>query len=87
MLFRSGTNSSPEDEYFAFTTGAPPTIQLAPLDWDQRHAFNVNAFVGQKSWGGNVISAEPTKKTCTFCQTEIPIKATRCPHCTSELPT
>lgn len=32
-------------------------------------------------------SAEPTKKTCTFCQTEIPIKATRCPHCTSELPT
>ena len=29
--------------------------------------------------------AEPTTKTCPFCQTEIPIKATRCPHCTSEL--
>jgi len=29
--------------------------------------------------------AEPTTKDCDFCATEIPIKATRCPHCTSEL--
>jgi len=29
--------------------------------------------------------AEPTTKECGFCFTEIPIKATRCPHCTSEL--
>lgn len=29
--------------------------------------------------------AAPTTKTCTYCQTEIPIKATRCPHCTSQL--
>ena len=29
--------------------------------------------------------AEPTTKNCSFCMTEIPIKATRCPHCTSEL--
>jgi large conductance mechanosensitive channel len=28
---------------------------------------------------------EPTTKSCTYCFTEIPIKATRCPHCTSEL--
>lgn len=28
---------------------------------------------------------EPTTKACPFCQTEIPIKATRCPHCTSQL--
>ena len=28
---------------------------------------------------------EPTTKTCPFCQSEISIKATRCPHCTSEL--
>ncbi len=27
----------------------------------------------------------PTTKTCPFCHTEIPIKATRCPHCTSQL--
>ena len=29
--------------------------------------------------------AEPTTKDCTFCFTSIPIKASRCPHCTSEL--
>jgi len=29
--------------------------------------------------------AEPTEKTCPFCQSKISIKATRCPHCTSEL--
>ena len=29
--------------------------------------------------------ADPTTKKCPFCQTEIDIKATRCPHCTSEL--
>ena len=29
--------------------------------------------------------AEPTTKECPFCFTEISIKATRCPNCTSEL--
>ena len=29
--------------------------------------------------------AAPTTKVCPFCQSEIDIKATRCPHCTSEL--
>ncbi len=28
----------------------------------------------------------PTTKTCPFCKSEIPIEATRCAHCTSELP-
>ena len=28
---------------------------------------------------------EPTTKVCPFCCSEIDIKATRCPHCTSEL--
>ena len=27
----------------------------------------------------------PTTKKCPYCQSEIPIAATRCPHCTSEL--
>ncbi len=30
-------------------------------------------------------AAAPTTKACPYCQTEIPIKATRCPHCTSQL--
>ena len=29
--------------------------------------------------------AAPTTKDCPFCVTAIPIKATRCPNCTSEL--
>ncbi len=29
--------------------------------------------------------AEPTTKDCPFCLSKIPIKATRCPFCTSEL--
>ena len=30
-------------------------------------------------------AAEPTTKECPFCMSEIAIKATRCPNCTSEL--
>lgn len=30
-------------------------------------------------------AAEPTTKKCPFCDTEIPIKAQRCPNCTSQL--
>ena len=29
--------------------------------------------------------AEPTTKKCPYCFTDIPIAATRCPHCTSQL--
>jgi large conductance mechanosensitive channel len=29
--------------------------------------------------------AEPTTKECEFCISEIPIQATRCPNCTSQL--
>lgn len=28
---------------------------------------------------------EPTTKECPYCLSTIPIKATRCPHCTSEV--
>jgi len=29
--------------------------------------------------------AEPTTKDCPFCYSAMPLKATRCPHCTSEV--
>ncbi|MDH4198140.1 MAG: MscL family protein, partial [Candidatus Aminicenantes bacterium] len=29
--------------------------------------------------------AEPTTKDCPFCFTAIPVKAVRCPHCTSDV--
>jgi large conductance mechanosensitive channel len=31
------------------------------------------------------VPAVPTTKECPYCLSSIPIKATRCPHCTSEL--
>jgi len=37
---------------------------------------NVNRFRKEEA---------PTKKDCPFCLSSIPIKATRCPSCTSEL--
>jgi len=30
-------------------------------------------------------SAEPATKDCPYCLSSIPLKASRCPHCTSEL--
>ncbi|MDE7283656.1 MAG: large conductance mechanosensitive channel protein MscL [Lachnospiraceae bacterium] len=35
--------------------------------------------------GKEEVKAEPTVKTCPYCRMEIPVKATRCGHCTSEL--
>jgi large conductance mechanosensitive channel len=32
-------------------------------------------------------AADPTSKECPYCISEIPVKATRCPNCTSELGT
>ena len=32
-----------------------------------------------------VAAAMPTTKDCSYCLSAIPIKASRCPHCTSEL--
>jgi large conductance mechanosensitive channel len=28
---------------------------------------------------------EPTTRECPYCLSTVPLKATRCPHCTSEL--
>ncbi|SEO41228.1 large conductance mechanosensitive channel protein MscL [Paenibacillus sp. OV219] len=32
-----------------------------------------------------VVNPEPTDKDCPYCLTKVPIKATRCGHCTSHL--
>ncbi|MGD2152062.1 MAG: large-conductance mechanosensitive channel protein MscL [Gemmatimonadales bacterium] len=41
----------------------------------------VNRFTRKEE----AVAPEPTTKECPYCATEIAIKATRCPNCTSEL--
>ncbi len=36
-------------------------------------------------WGKPAPAAAPTTKECPYCLTQIPLKATRCPACTSEI--
>ena len=43
--------------------------------------FNKITTIGKKPEAPKA----PTTKKCPFCMSEIDIKATRCPHCTSEL--
>ncbi len=40
---------------------------------------------GDKELEEQLKKEEPTTKVCPYCISEINIKATRCPHCTSEL--
>jgi large conductance mechanosensitive channel len=37
------------------------------------------------SWKKPAPAAAPTTKECPYCATQIPLKATRCPACTSEV--
>lgn len=39
----------------------------------------------QKRFAAEEAPPDPTTKDCPFCATEIPVSATRCPHCTSAL--
>lgn len=45
----------------------------------------VNALQDRVARGEEELPPDPTEKDCPHCFTKIPIKATRCPHCTSEL--
>jgi large conductance mechanosensitive channel len=41
--------------------------------------------INQLKRQGEAPPAVPTTKECTYCLSTIPLKATRCPNCTSEL--
>lgn len=42
-------------------------------------------FLVVKAYNRMRRTPDATTKTCSFCRTEIPLAATRCPNCTSEL--
>lgn len=43
----------------------------------------MNAMAARRA--GNEPEEAPTTKACPFCATDIPVAATRCPNCTSQL--
>jgi large conductance mechanosensitive channel len=48
-------------------------------------AFAIYLLVHQVNRWNKPAPAAPTTKDCGYCATAIPIKATRCPNCTSQL--
>jgi large conductance mechanosensitive channel len=49
-------------------------------------AFVIFVLVRQVNhWSKPAPAATPTTKECPYCLTQIPLKATRCPACTSEV--
>lgn len=48
-------------------------------------AFVIFLMVRQVNKLKNAPEAAPNTKECTFCTSSIPLNATRCPQCTSEL--
>ncbi len=45
----------------------------------------VRSFSGLLKQKEEEVEEAPTSKDCPYCFSEIPIAATRCPHCTSQL--
>lgn len=51
-----GSNSNPEEDFFAQQGGAAPRIILIPLEWDQRHTLNGSVYVAGKTWGASTLA-------------------------------
>lgn len=49
-----GSNSNPQDEFFATQANNQPTLALLPLEWDQRHKLAGAFYVGADSYGGAI---------------------------------
>lgn len=48
-------------------------------------AFAIFLMVRQLNKLKPKVDEVPTTRECTYCLSKIPLKATKCPHCTSEL--
>ncbi len=68
--------------YGAFITSVINFIIMALVLFSLLKFVNKLTHLGQKKEG----PAAPTTRNCPFCLSEIPIGATKCAHCGSELP-
>ena len=59
--------------------------QLAGLGHLNEKLFKGKKSKKKKEEAKEEVAAEPTTKICPFCLSEVHYKASRCPHCTSEL--
>lgn len=69
--------------YGAFIMDVINFIIMAFVVFLMVKAMNSAMNIGKKK--EEEVPAEPTTKVCPYCQSEININATRCPHCTSEV--
>ena len=87
MLFRSGhatyTLQDAAGFVSAFVSSVVNFIIMAFILFCLMKLVNRAAGLGKKK---EEKPAAPTTKICPFCKSEIPLAATRCAHCTSELP-
>ncbi|MDO4294328.1 MAG: large conductance mechanosensitive channel protein MscL [Eubacteriales bacterium] len=71
-----------EIRYGAFLTAVINFLIMAVIIFLIVKGMNALANIGKKK---EEPAAAPAVKICPYCQSEISVKATRCPHCTSML--
>ncbi len=69
-----------EIRYGAFITAIINFLIMAFIIFLMVKGINKVMSLGKKK-----VEEEPTTKVCPFCCSEIDIKATKCPHCTSDV--
>lgn len=72
-----------EVRYGAFVTAVINFIIMAFLIFLLVKLMNRLAALGKKKEEEEAKAAAPTTKVCPYCRSEIPLEASRCPHCTS----
>ena len=72
--------------YGAFITAIINFLIMAVVLFLLVKAINATRNIGGKfKHGETEVPAAPTEKVCPYCKMKIPVEATRCPHCTSEI--
>lgn len=68
-------------KYGSFLTAVINFVIMAFIIFIMIKVLNKLATIGKKE----AVEEAPTTKTCPYCLSEIPINATKCAHCTSDL--
>lgn len=92
VLKDGATVHGPYDSLAAATAAGATTLNIGNL-LNAAISFLIVAFcifllikgINKLNAPKEAPAAAPTTKKCPFCCTEIPLEATRCPNCTSEL--